>query len=88
MKSSLVREGGEVRRLFLLGRYLYQGFLLRKWHQNKPQPSVPFPISFPKTIAFISSGAKTQKKKQYHIPDATTEQMGYGIVSFSSIALE
>ena len=43
--------------------------------QNKPQPSVPFPISFPKTIAFISSGAKTQKKKQYPIPDAASERV-------------
>ena len=32
-------------------------------YQNKPQPSVPFPISFPKTIVFIPSGAKTQKKE-------------------------
>ena len=25
----------------------------RRQYQNKPQPSVPFPISFPKTIEFI-----------------------------------
>ena len=33
-------------------------------HQNKPQSSILFPISFPKTIAFIPSGAKTQKIKR------------------------
>ena len=36
----------------------------RKQYQNKPQPSVPFFISFPKTIEFIPSGAKTQKIKR------------------------
>ena len=36
----------------------------RRQYQNKPRPSVPFPISFPKTIAFIPSGAKTQKIKR------------------------
>ena len=36
----------------------------RKQYQNKPQPSVPFPISPPNTITFIPSGAKTQKIKR------------------------
>ena len=35
----------------------------RRQYQNKPQPSVPFPISFPKTIAFIPSAANKQKIK-------------------------
>ena len=36
----------------------------RRQYQNKPQPSSLFPISFPKTIVFIPSEAKTQKIKR------------------------
>ena len=43
---------------------LKKGAAQWRWHQNKSQPSVPFPISFPKTIGFIPSGAKTQKIKR------------------------
>ena len=42
---------------------LKKGAAQWRWHQNKSQPSVPFPISFPKTIGFIPFGAKTQKKE-------------------------
>ena len=33
------------------------------------------PFSPPKTIAFIPSGAKTQKKEIIHIPDAASERV-------------
>ena len=32
-------------------------------YQNKPRPSDLSPLSLPKTIGFIPSGAKTQKKE-------------------------
>ena len=35
----------------------------RRQYQNKLRPSVPFPISLPKTIEYISSGANKQKIK-------------------------
>ena len=35
----------------------------RRQYQNKLRPSVPFPISLPKTIEHISSGADKQKIK-------------------------
>ena len=35
----------------------------RRQYQNKLRPSVPFPISLPKTIEHISSGANKQKIK-------------------------
>ena len=35
----------------------------------------PLPFSLPKTIAFIPSGAKTQKKEIIHIPDAASERV-------------
>ena len=35
----------------------------RRQYQNKPRPSDHSPLSFPKTIEFIPSGAKTQKIK-------------------------
>ena len=33
------------------------------------------PFSPPKTIVFIPSGAKTQKKEIIHIPDAASERV-------------
>ncbi len=50
---------------FIVYNDSYEIILTASWrqYQNKPQPSVPFPISFPKTIVFNPSGAKTQKKE-------------------------
>jgi len=67
-KSTACSEGYIVRSLFSLFIVYddsYDIILTVSWrqYQNKPQPSVPFPISFPKIIAFIPSGAKTQKKE-------------------------
>ena len=69
----------------------------RQYH-NKPRPSDLSPFLSPKTISFIPCGAKTQKKRNNVISQmrlrsgfkmrvsilntATTEQMGYDIVSF------
>ena len=61
---------------FIVYNDSYEIILTASWrqYQNKPQPSVPFPISLPKTIEFIHVEPKHRKKKQYHIPDAASER--------------
>ena len=70
----------------------------RRQYQNKPQPSVPFPISLLKDYCIHSFWSQNIEKRNYTISQmrlrsvfkmrmsilnaATTEQMGYGIVSF------
>ena len=65
---------------------------------NKPQPSVPFPISLPKDYWIHSFWSQNTEKRNNTISQmrlrsvfkmrmsilntATTEQMGYGIISF------
>ena len=71
---------------------------LRRQYQNKPQPSVPFPISLPKTISIHYFWSQNTEKRNTAISQmrlgsvfrmrmsilntATTEQMGYGSISF------
>ncbi len=70
----------------------------RRQYQNKPQPSVPFPISLLKDYCIHSFWSQNTEKRNHTISQmrlrsvfkmrmsilnaATTEQMGYGIVSF------
>ena len=70
----------------------------RRQYQNKPQPSVPSPISSPKTISIHSFWSQNTEKRNTAISQmwlgsvfkmrfsilitATTEQMGYGSISF------
>ena len=67
-------------------------------YQNKPQPSVTSPISSPKTISIHSFWSQNTEKRNTAISQmrlrsvfkmqisilntATTEQMGYGSISF------
>ena len=71
---------------------------LRRQYQNKPQPSVFFPISLPKTYCIHSFWSQNTEKRNTAISQmrlrsvfrmrmsilntATTEQMGYGSISF------
>ena len=70
----------------------------RKQYQNKPQPSVTFPIFLPKYYCIHSFWSQNTEKRNNTISQmrlrsvfkmrasilntATTEQMGYGIISF------
>ena len=70
----------------------------RRQYQNKPQPSVTSPISSPKTISIHSFWSQNTEKRNTTISQmrlrsvfkmrmsilntATTEQMGYGSISF------
>ena len=70
----------------------------RRQYQNKPQPSVTSPISSPKTISIHSFWSQNTEKRNNPISQmrlrsvfkmqisilntATTEQMGYGSISF------
>ena len=70
----------------------------RRQYQNKPQLSVPFPISFPKDYCIHSFRSQNTEKRNNPISQmrlrsvskmrtsilytATTEQMGYGFISF------
>ena len=70
----------------------------RRQYQNKPQPSVTSPISSPKTISIHSFWSQNTEKRNTAISQmrlrsvfkmqisilntATTEQMGYGSISF------
>ena len=61
-----MREGGEVRRLFLLGRYLYQGFLLICSHITFVMVYYFYFLCFgSRRNKFSSFGAETQIQIQY-----------------------
>ena len=47
----------------------------RRQYQNKPQPSVPFPISLQRLLHSFLLEPKHRKKKYYHIPDAASERV-------------
>ena len=77
---------------------LEKGSAKWKWYQNKPQPSVPFPIFLPKDYCIHSFWSQNTEKRNNTISQmrlrsvfkmrmsilntATTEQMGYGSISF------
>ena len=70
----------------------------RRLYRNKPQPSVPFPLYLPKDYCIHSFWSQNTEKRNNTISQmrlrsvfkmrmsilntATTEQMGYGIISF------